>query len=208
MSEKRTSHRRLGPPHAPPGLGVAENLGALVHAAQRGDPTAWTRIVRRFESLLRGIARTYRLSESDVDDVVQTTWALLVRHVGDIREPLALPGWLATTVHRQSLRKVQSGVREVLTDEPYHDYQAGDDAPEDALLAAERRAVLGRALGTLPDRQRRLMTVLVAQSGRDYEHASAILDMPLGSIGPTRARSLERLRRHPELRRLHLGNAA
>jgi len=177
-------------------------LLAVVTAARAGDDAAWSQLIRRFEPGLRRIARSYRLSAADVDDVVQTTWLELFRHFGAIRDPAAIAGWLATTTRRTALRTLQSPVREHLTD----DRELGDDAdwngPEARLLATERRDVLARALSTLPDRHRRLMTTLVAHPTLDYREVGRLVDMPVGSIGPIRARCLERLARHDEVRAL------
>lgn len=177
-------------------------LVALLHRARSGDDRAWERLHDRFTPTLRGIARSYRLSPSDVDDVVQTTWLRLFDHIDRLRDPAAVPGWLTTTARRECLRLLQFPVREYLTADPDlggHD-ESADPASE--LLAAELRAVLQRAVATLPKRHGQLMTLLVAQPTMDYEQLSRTLTMPIGSIGPIRARSMARLRRHRELRGL------
>jgi RNA polymerase sigma factor (sigma-70 family) len=150
--------------------------------------------------MVRGIARSYRLSPADVDDVAQTAWLRLFNHIGRLREPAAVAGWLATTTRRECLHVLQVPMREWPTDDP----ELGDGSdladPERELLDAERRTVLGRALATLPARHRELMTLLATQPALDYQQVSKALAMPIGSIGPTRARSLARLQRHAELR--------
>lgn len=180
-------------------------LVALVHAARVGDGDAWRRLVERFDRRLRDIARSYRLAPVDVDDVMQATWLRLYRHIERVREPAAIAGWLATTTRRECLRLLQRPVQEELTDDPRLGDSPDPDGPEARLLAAERSAVLGRALATLPERHRRLMTLLAEESTPDYRHISASLEMPTGSIGPIRARSLARLARNRELRALALG---
>jgi RNA polymerase sigma factor (sigma-70 family) len=171
----------------------------LVRAARAGDDHAWERLVDRFSPMLRGIARSYRLSPSDIEDVLQNTWLRLFNHIDRVREPTAIAGWLATTTRRECLRLLQLPTRECPTADPDLGDSGDSLDPERELLAAERRMVLGRALATLPERHRKLMTLIVAQPDNDYEQLSAILAMPVGSIGPIRARSLARLRRHPEL---------
>jgi RNA polymerase sigma factor (sigma-70 family) len=177
-------------------------LAADVHAARTGDGDAWARLIDRFDRGLRRIARSYRLAPADVDDAVQAAWVQLFRHIGRIRDPDAVSGWLATTTRRESMRLCQAPVRERLTDDRRLGDRATHDGPETAVLAAERRAIIGRALASLPDRSRRLMTMLADQPAWDYREISATLAMPVGSIGPTRARSMARLRWHPELRGL------
>ena len=176
------------------------DFGALVHAARRGDQLAWTRLHHEFDSMLRIIARSFRLSRHDVDDVVQNTWIKLHRHIDGIREPSALAGWLVTTVRRESLRLLQSHVREIPTEDPIAGDELHEDGPEVQLLERERHLVLSRALASLPDRHRRMMTLLAGDAG--YEEIGTTLGMPMGSIGPIRSRCLVRLRRHPELRGL------
>jgi RNA polymerase sigma factor (sigma-70 family) len=181
--------------------GDDERITALVLAARRGDHAAWTRLVERFDPMLRNIARSYRLNAADVDDCTQATWTLLYSHIGSIREPAAVAGWLATTVRRQALRILQTHTREQLTDNP--DFgQAAADTPETMIIEAERHELFVRALASLPARQRRLVTLLASQPALDYQQLGEILEMPMGSIGPTRARGLARLERDAGLRSL------
>ena len=175
-------------------------LQAIVAAARRGDNVAWTQLSSRFDRMLRSVARSYRLSAQDVDDAVQATWVKLYEHIDRIRDASAVAGWLATTVRRESLHQLQRRVREQLTDEPELHCDAFEPGPDASLMQTERRVVLGRALATLPDRQRELLTLIATDPGTNYAHISTTLDMPLGSIGPIRARGLERLQRHSELR--------
>lgn len=186
-----------------PGTGVRPRRATAsevinVRALCAYDEVAWTRLIEHVGPMLRGIGRSYRLSPSDVDDVVQTTWLRLHEHIHGIREPSAIVGWLATTARRESLRLLQAQLRESAT-ETLPDGPGGVE-PEIELLAAERRDVVNRALRTLPERHRRLMTMLVSDPTLDYEELSTVLAMPTGSIGSLRARSLARLQRHPELR--------
>src|SRR4051812_41178891 len=154
-------------------------LVALVCAARSGDHAAWTSLVRRFDRTLRTIARSYRLAPTDVDDVVQTTWLSMLEEIHHVREPAAIAGWLATATRRHAMRVLQKPARERLSDDPRLGERAVTDGPEEILLAAERRDVLAAALATLPQRQRRLMTVFVTQSAVDYSHVSELLSMPM-----------------------------
>jgi RNA polymerase sigma factor (sigma-70 family) len=194
--------RSIAPARAPRrgAPGADETLAELLHTARTGDDRAWERLHERFAPMLRGIARSYRLSASDVDDVVQTTWLQLFNHIDRLRQPAAVAGWLATTARRECLRLLQAPLRERLSDDP--DLGEGSDLadPETELMSSELRVALGRALASLPERHRRLMTMLVAQPAMPYQELSTALSMPVGSIGPIRARSLVRLRRDPQLR--------
>ena len=182
-------------------------LSALVPAAREGDQHAWDAIVDRFLPLVGAIVRAHRLSEADGDDVSQTVWLRLVEHLGDLREPDALPGWIRTTTRNECLRLLAARGR-VRPVDPQDD--SGLDAVEvdvadEQLLAAERRQLLREALTELPPARRELLLLLLADPPVGYEEISARLGIPVGSIGPTRARALEQLRRTRALRGLGAG---
>jgi len=167
-------------------------LVSLVRSAAAGDERAFACLVARFDRPLRSIARSYRLSGWDVDDVVQSTWIQFLEHGRALREPAAVSGWLATTARRYCLRLLQANVREVLTEDAAG--EIGCDGRLDAeVLAAEQRAALDASLSLLTDRQRGLMTLLLDEPDLSYEEVGRRLGLPVGSIGPTRARSLSQL---------------
>lgn len=169
-------------------------LTAVVRAAVAGDSRAFAGLVARFERPLRSVTRSFGLSRWDADDVIQNTWLGFMQHGRKLREPAAVSGWLMTTARRHCLRVHQSHVRELLSDDPAAD-QAGHDGQLDSgILAAEQRAVLDASLAQLTSRQRELMTLLLEEPELSYEEVGRRLGLPIGSIGPTRARSLSRLR--------------
>jgi RNA polymerase sigma factor (sigma-70 family) len=174
-------------------------LSAIVSAAADGDAAALRCLVDRFDRTLRSVTRFYGLSRWDADDVVQTTWLQFLEHGRALRQPAAVSGWLTTTARRQSLRVLQGRMRERPTDDPTLGEAVQAD-PHHELLAAERRAALLDALEELPLPKRRLMTLLVAKPELSYEQVSEALGMPVGSIGPTRLRSLSCLQRSGRLR--------
>jgi RNA polymerase sigma factor (sigma-70 family) len=181
---------------------AAESLALTVTSALTGEAGAWERLVRRFERMLCEIGRDFRLSAADVDDAMQTTWMRMFRYLHAIRDPEALPAWLATTMRRECLRMLQAPVREVLTAEvPEADPAAVPDALGH-VIAAERRETLMEALVALPPRQRELMMTLIFEPSLPYEEIARRLGMPVGSIGPTRARSVARLQRDSRVLRL------
>lgn len=193
------SRPRPGTPVRRP-LTAQSELGQLVCAARAGDDVAWSRLVERFDRQLRNIARRYRLSAADVDEVLQVTWLQLLENIQGIRDPTAVGAWLTTATRRNALRRRQMHVHEVLSGDPDLGQRADADGPEARLLVWERDAVLANALGGLPDRHRRLLTVLLTQPALDYREIGELLSMPVGSIGPSRARALTRLARDPQLR--------
>lgn len=186
---------------------MPEPLSTLVPAAREGDQHAWDAIVDRFLPLVGAIVRGHRLSEADGDDVSQTVWLRLVEHLGDLREADALPGWIRTTTRNECLRLLAARGR-VRPVDPQEDAAAGgldaveDDVAGDDLLAAERRQLLRDALDELPAGRRDLLLLLLEDPPVGYEEISRRLGIPIGSIGPTRARALDQLRRTRSLRGL------
>ena len=165
----------------------------MVAAAGRGDQSAWAALVTRFRGRILRVARSHGLNTHQADDVAQETWLRLYRNLGRVRDPLALGAWVDTTARRECLRALRDRRREELTDEELGvDRPAPDECDEQL---DERRAALARALAGLPERQRVLMECLLAESEPSYADAAASLGIPIGSIGPTRGRCLERLRR-------------
>jgi RNA polymerase sigma factor (sigma-70 family) len=176
-------------------------LSCLARGAAAGDESAWNELVRRLDGVLRGVARRYRLASADVDDVVQTTWLRAVDHVGRRPDPRGIGGWLVVTTRREAMRTLQRGVREVLTDDTTGIDDPDPTSPDVLAIERERGAALQGAVERLPGRQRVLLTSMLATPAPTYEQLSTHLDMPVGSIGPTRDRALARLRADPGLAR-------
>ncbi len=170
---------------------ATESLALTVTSALAGEAEAWRRLVRRFERMLREIGRDFRLAHADLDDAMQTTWLRLFRRLYTIRDPAALPAWLATTMRRECMRLLQASVREVLTSETPEVAEAPDTFGR--LFDAERRQAIVEALLVLPPRHRALMTMLIFEPSLAYEDIALRLGMPIGSVGPTRARCIARL---------------
>jgi RNA polymerase sigma factor (sigma-70 family) len=170
-------------------------MRSLLVAAGRGDQTAWDVIVREFSGMLWSIARGFRLDPVDASDVVQMTWLRLVENLDRITEPEALPGWLATTVRRECLQLLRrtSRVRVAPRAEPL-DMPDPEPPVDHTILLDERDAALWRKVAELGETCQRLLRVLMAAPPPSYPAAAAALDMPIGSIGPTRQRCLRRLR--------------
>jgi RNA polymerase sigma factor (sigma-70 family) len=169
-------------------------LGELTRAAARGDEAAWNAIVDRFQGLVWATARAHRLSPADAADVAQTTWLRLVENLDRIRDPDRLGGWLATTARHECLRHIRLHGRELASDEADAFEASPDDPPELALLTEERDSALWRAFTKLSELCQTLLRLLVATDEPSYEVIGAALDMPIGSIGPTRMRCLQKLR--------------
>ena len=170
---------------------------ALVDRASGSDQSVWDEIVERYSPLVWSICARFQLSNYDSEDVAQNVWLLLVEQLGKLREPAALPGWLATTTHRECLRVVMAARKsEQRGSKLYDALQFVDDTViDEEILLAERNAALRTALAELPLPCRKLLAMLVSDPPHSYAEISATLDIPVGSIGPQRARCLERLRK-------------
>jgi RNA polymerase sigma factor (sigma-70 family) len=183
----------------------------LVTRAKKGDKQAWDALVERYAPLIWSICRGHRLSSADTGDVGQRVWLQLVSQLDKVRDPAALPGWLATTTQREcgmirrATRRSQA-LGHVPDAEHIPCQQTG--MAEHELLAAERRAALYEAFTRLPPCCQRLIAVLIEDPPVPYAQISARLGIPVGSIGPSRSRCLEKLRRDPAIAALINAEAA
>ncbi|MEV4252642.1 sigma-70 family RNA polymerase sigma factor [Spirillospora sp. NPDC049652] len=198
--------------HLPPvSDAAAVESGELVMRARRGDGAAWGLLVDRHAPLLWAIARSCGLDDADCGDVVQTTWLRLVERIDTVRDPQAVPHWLAVTARREAVSLARRRGREAPADplcftdvvavRPRPPVAAAGDlgmqrfvsGPEDAALAREQVGRVGEALRALPRRCQDLLRMLALASS--YSELAAALDVPIGSIGSARARCLAQLRR-------------
>jgi RNA polymerase sigma factor (sigma-70 family) len=183
----------------------------LVTRARNGDKRAWDALVERYAPLIWSICRRYRLSDADANDVGRSVWLHLVHHLDDLRDPAALPSWLATTTRRECGRVLRAtgalnAVGYVLEIEMLPDERAA--TADQQLLEAERHAALREAFATLPPSGQQLIAMLTADPPVPYAEISARLGIPVGSIGPTRRRCLEKLRCHPAIASLIAADSA
>jgi RNA polymerase sigma factor (sigma-70 family) len=142
---------------------------------------------------LHGIARACRLSIHSADDVVQNTMTVALTHLPRLRDPDAGLAWLSVIARREAI-KVS---REERRTDPIGDRDAwtgGGEDPEEIALARMACRELYRALAQLPERERKLLVFLFFDGGRDYAAIAQELNMPIGSIGPTRQRGLKKVR--------------
>jgi RNA polymerase sigma factor (sigma-70 family) len=191
---------------------ATSELSVLVERARQGDENAWRGLVRDYTALLWWVARAHRLSDADAADAVQVTWLRCVQHLDRIKAPHLLPAWLTTTCQRECLRVIRGRARDLPTDvsDPASPFAGMPDLSADAdpaqpVLARERARVLDEAIARLPERQQRVLRQLMLP-GRDdasYAEAAAVLEMPHGTLGPTRQRALRRLRQDARVAQLH-----
>ncbi|MEX1007268.1 MAG: sigma-70 family RNA polymerase sigma factor [Acidimicrobiia bacterium] len=172
-------------------------VAELVTAAANGDVDAWNELVERFAGMVWAVARSHRLSAADAADVSQTTWLRLVEHLGRIEQPDRVGAWLATTARNESLRVLRMAKRTIpSSDEAVFSVGSVDDVSADTrLLTDERDGQVWAVFNRLPVRCQLILRLLIGEEALSYRDLAQALEMPIGSIGPTRARCLEHLRR-------------
>src|SRR5215213_7335178 len=157
----------------------------LVEAATRGTDAAWNALVSRYQPLVNAVCGRFRLSSADTDDVSQALWLRLFEHINRLRDPRALPGWIQATTRNLCLNTVKQDKR-CAPHDPLATYSwmsEGDDSDE-------------------ADLEQDLLLLLVADPPLSYKQISERMRMPVGSIGPTRARCLTKLAESAPIRAL------
>jgi RNA polymerase sigma factor (sigma-70 family) len=174
----------------------------MVTRARNGDKQAWDALVKRYAPLIWSICRSHRLADVDAEDVGQGVWLQLVDQLDKVRDPAALPGWLATTTRRECIRVLRAvrgphAAGYALDAETIPDDQA--QMADQQVLMTERHAALREAFTHLPPCDQQLIALLIQDPPVPYAEISARLGIPVGSIGPIRGRCLDRLRRYPAI---------
>jgi RNA polymerase sigma factor (sigma-70 family) len=196
------------------GGSVSPSDTELVESATKSDEEAWEQLVSRYQPLINAISRRHRLAASDVNDVSQYVWMQLLGHINRLREPRALPGWIAaTTKHRcyeilrnhkrsVSVDPLVIGRSELVDTAARRTNSESQFAVDDELLRAEQRRAVRQGLAELTETQQQLLLLLVADPPVPYCEISRRMKLPVGSIGPTRARLLKKLQRSIAVRGL------
>ena len=160
-----------------------------------GDSAGLDDLVEVMTPVLWHVVRSYRLTESAAEDVIQTTWLALVRRRAAILDSVAVGGWLTTTARREAWRVAQSTGRATpVEDEELAPYLPRQGAAEDLVVQRDDGDRLWAAVDGLPERCRRLLRIVAFENRPDYRALATDLGMPIGSIGPTRGRCLAKLR--------------
>lgn len=185
-----------------------DDLVGRVTAAREGDASAWKQIVDGHAGLVWSVIRGFRFDEETSKDAFQTVWLRLAEHLDQIRDPSKLASWLGQTTRNECVGLVRQRNRIVLTDDGDGDetLEAGREAPYPApgerLERDEHRAAVAAAFERLPERCQELLRLLVVDPPVSYAEISELLDIPVGSIGPTRSRCLDSMRASPEISRI------
>jgi RNA polymerase sigma factor (sigma-70 family) len=174
----------------------APDVALLVRRAAQGDHWAWERLVDQYARLIWAMTRDFKLVESDAADVFQATWLRLLEHIDRLEQPARVGSWLAATARNECLRSLAARKKVMLVhdDVTLQGGVAHEPEIDDGLLREESAQAVRDALSRLPWRWRRLVEMLMADPPVPYTEISDELGLPVGSIGPTRGRCLERLR--------------
>jgi RNA polymerase sigma factor (sigma-70 family) len=174
---------------------VTDSVADLLQGIGNGNPEAWDEILRRYGKLVSTTVRSFRLQEADALDAMQMTWLRLAQNAHRVQFPERLGGWLATTARRECLHILrQAKLGPNLTNvapETVSDPSAG---PEQLAIDAHTTRTLQKFIDDLSPRQRSLIRILFIDGRCSYAEVARIAGIPLGGIGPTRARALRQLR--------------
>lgn len=168
---------------------------ACMVAARDGDRAAFDVLVAELTPLVWHVARSSGLDRTTAEDVVQTVWLALLRHIDRLAEPRALGAWLITTTRREAIRTRQRGSGQVeLTTEEAERLPTAEPSPEHQVLDQERDRHLWTVFYQLSQRCQELLRLTVLAGRAEYRAVAEAMHMPHGSIGPTRGRCLNSLR--------------
>ena len=188
-----------GPCHTRPAQDLIVCDAVLVQACRANDQLAWGTLIQRHSPRLLAISRSTGLDRATAEDAVQATWSDLLRHLHELRDPHAVRGWLATTVKRRAIKLSQQRRRTIDSAERH---VVADAVIDEDLLRDERVVALRRAVAELRAGDRELLELLFSDRSLSYDEIAGIIGRSIGSIGPTRARCLAKLRtlleRQPE----------
>lgn len=176
------------------GLEGRDRHAACLVAARDGDRGALDVLVAELTPLVWHVARGNGLDRTTAEDVVQTVWLALLRHLDRLTEPRALVGWLITTTRREANRTRRRGPAQMELSAEVADQPSADPLPEAQLLRNERDRQLWAAFHRLPKRCQELLRMTVLAGRAEYRAVAEAMRMPHGSIGPTRGRCLSSLR--------------
>lgn len=172
----------------PPTCAASTVAGLLARAAD-GEPAAWQEIVQRYGEVVSATVRSFRLQDADARDAVQTTWLQLAAHAHQIRHPERLGGWLVTTARRaclQILRQTTPNADHVGA--PAETVIDSFPGPEQLAVDADATRTLWNFVSDLPPRRQSLLRALFTEHPRGHAEVARITGIPVGGVGPTRAR--------------------
>ena len=180
---KAGGHQKLGDPE-------------LVGLCLGGDQAAWETLIERYRRLIYSIPNKFGFSPSDCNDVFQTVCVKLIEHLSDLKDETKVSAWLITTTTRHCIHVQSLGRRDVSDADGMEEAPDTTVSMEQIRVSSDRQQKVRDTIAEMPERCRRLLSLLYLDSGNpSYEEISVTMSMPVPSIGPTRARCLDKLRR-------------
>jgi RNA polymerase sigma factor (sigma-70 family) len=174
---------------------ATDSVADLLLRVSDGDPAAWDEVLRRYGKLVSTTVRSFRLQEADALDAMQMTWLRLAENADRVQFPERLGGWLATTARRECLHILRQAKRAPeLIDVVLETVADPSVSPEQRVIDADTVQTLRKLVGELSPRRRTLLRALFTDNPRTYAEIARNAAIPLGGIGPTRARALQQLR--------------
>ena len=172
----------------------------LVAACRRGDETAWETIVLKYQKMLFSIPRRAGLGNDLASDVLQEVFITLFEKLDSLEQPQFLRAWLTTTTRHKTIHLIQRETRgrpkslDEMQEESFFQFPDKAPLPDEVLIQLEKENQIENAMSQMDERCRRLISMLYLETEQiAYAEIAEILDIPLGSIGPTRARCLQKL---------------
>jgi RNA polymerase sigma factor (sigma-70 family) len=168
---------------------MASSDRELIASCLRGEQSAWTELIGRYQRLIYSVARGLCPGPEDCADVFQRVCMELYQSLGRIRNDQTLPAWLITVTKRSSYAVLRARKSTI----PIEEFEVGCDVK---IQQIEKAFAVERGVAELPERCRSLIELLYFDINEpSYELISQRLGMPVASIGPTRARCLEKLKK-------------
>ena len=167
----------------------------LVALCLGGDAKAWETLIHRYRRLIYSIPVKFNFTSADASDVFQAVCLKLIEHLHELKDETKVSAWLITTTTRQCIHVRAQRIRESGTDEDFQEPAASNVNVEDVQIQSQEQQTIREAVGELPERCQKLLELLYFDiTNPSYEVISQAMKMPVASIGPTRARCLEKLR--------------
>jgi RNA polymerase sigma factor (sigma-70 family) len=174
---------------------TTDSVADLLLEISHRNPAAWDEILRRYGTLVSATVRSFRLQDADTLDAIQMTWLRLAENAHRVQFPERLGGWLAVTARRECLHILRQATRgSHRTDIAPETVSDPSTGPEQRAIDATTTQTLRKLIDELPPRRRTLIHLLFTDHPCSYDKAARISGIPLGGIGPTRARALHQLR--------------
>ncbi|MGH3868768.1 MAG: RNA polymerase sigma factor [Pseudonocardiaceae bacterium] len=178
-----------------PSADAPGDLADLLLRVSDGDPVAWDEILLRYGKLVSATVRSFRMQDADALDAVQMTWLRLAENAHQVRCPERLAGWLTTTARRECLSILRRATVAANLHQPAPETVADPSlGPEQRVIDADTTQTLWNIVAQLPPRRGALLRELFTDHPRPYGEVARAAGIPIGGVGPSRARALRQLR--------------